>query len=204
MLQGSRKSCRNSFEFSRPLLKNTKVCCARPKKRWRGWVQGLMRLMHCCERCWNSRKIEVGLDALHVHNAYALSSATLLEQQTFSIATLRTMFLCLWTMLSELCMNLCVVVEQFELVWWNDGTRNFGVALACKHLLYFQLQCVYDGLPQFCMTYEFWWLWWMMPTDTILWMMDSEMYVYICVYMTCNGDLCCSHHWMQGHFMTIC
>ena len=33
MLQGSRKSCRNSFEFSRPLLKNTKVCCARPKKR---------------------------------------------------------------------------------------------------------------------------------------------------------------------------
>jgi hypothetical protein len=53
-------------------------------------------------------------DALHVHNANALATTTLLDHQTFYVGTL-------CTMLSELCWYVWTcVVEQFELVWWNQ------------------------------------------------------------------------------------
>lgn len=75
---GGRKSWKHSFLLSRSHLKptkqhlkKTKICCARPKKKWRGCIPCLKRLMHCCELCWNFRKIEVGLNAVSVDHAFA-------------------------------------------------------------------------------------------------------------------------------------
>ena len=75
-LLGSRKNCKHSFKLSRPHSKKTKVCCARLKRKWTGWIPSLKRLMHYCELSSNFRKIEVGMNAVSQDEAFAYVIAT--------------------------------------------------------------------------------------------------------------------------------
>jgi len=70
-LLGSRKSCKHNYKLNRPHLKKTKVCCARPKRKWRGCIPSLKRPMHCYELSWNFRKIEVGMHTKSEDDAFA-------------------------------------------------------------------------------------------------------------------------------------